>query len=277
LIGVFWAYHGWMNIAPVAEEVKNPSRNIPLALFVGVFAVIVLYVSVNVAYYLVLPRETIIAIKGRTVAGEFSFKLLGSIGIILASTAVMMSVFGALNGNLLVGPRLLFAMGRDGLAPRSLARLHPRFQTPALAGGVLTTWSILLVICVGLMTQYRLPVLELGSFALDVNLPVGKEPFDVVTDFAMFGAISFETMAVSSIFVLRRRYPRSLVQVPYRCPLFPWLPMVYVAFMGTVLFNMFTTQRAESLIGVGFILVGACIYALFLSGKEPATQSPTVE
>lgn len=264
LIGVFWAYHGWMNIAPVAEEVKNPSRNIPLALFVGVLGVIVLYVSVNIAYYLVLPRETIIGIKGRTVAGEFALVLLGKIGIILASVAVMMSVFGALNGNLLVGPRLLFAMGRDGLAPNALARLHPRFQTPALAGTVLTSWAILLVICVGLMTQYRVPVLELSSFSLDVNLPVGKEPFDVVTDFAMFGAISFETLAVASLFVLRRRYPRDQVQIPYRCPLYPWLPMIYVAFMGAVLFNMFTTQRSESLIGVGFILVGAAVYALFL-------------
>jgi basic amino acid/polyamine antiporter, APA family len=269
LIGVFWAYHGWMNIAPVAEEVKNPHRNIPLALFVGVFAVIVLYVSVNIAYYLVLPRDTIIGIKGRTVAGEFALKLLGSTGILLASVAVMISVFGALNGNLLVGPRLLFAMGRDGLAPHALARLHPRYLTPALAGGVLTTWAILLVICVGLMTQYRVPVLELGSFNLDVNLPAGKEPFDVVTDFAMFGAISFETLAVASLFVLRRRYPRELVDVPYRCPLFPWLPMVYVAFMGAVLFNMFTTQRAESLIGVGFILVGAGIYAVFLRRLKP--------
>ena len=268
LIGVFWAYHGWMNIAPVAEEVKDPHRNIPLALFVGVFGVIVLYVSVNIAYYLVLPRSEIIAIKGRTVAGEFSLKLLGSIGILLASTAVMMSVFGALNGNLLVGPRLLFAMGRDGLAPRSLARLHPRFQTPALAGMVLSSWAILLVVCVGLLTQHRLPVLDLGFVTLDVNLPAGKEPFDVVTDFAMFGAISFETLAVASIFVLRRSYPRHDVQVPYRCPLFPWLPIVYVAFMGAVLFNMFTTQRAESLIGVGFMLVGAAIYALFLARRK---------
>ncbi len=267
LIGVFWAYHGWMNIAPVAEEVKNPHRNIPLALLLGVFAVIVLYVSVNVAYYLVLPRGEIIGIKGRTVAGEFSLKLLGPIGIILASTAVMISVFGSLNGNLLVGPRLLFAMGRDGLAPRALSKLHPRYQTPALAEMVLASWAILLVICVGLMTQYRLPVLNLGVTTLDINFPEGKEPFDVVTDFAMFGAISFETLAVASIFVLRRRFPRDQVQVPYRCPFFPWLPMVYVAFMGAVLFNMFTTQRAESLIGVGFILLGAGFYMLFLARR----------
>lgn len=267
LIGVFWAYHGWMNIAPVAEEVREPQRNIPLALFCGVATIIVLYVSVNLAYYLIIPRIDIAGLKDRTVAGEFTFRLLGAIGLVVASAAVMISVFGSLNGNLLVGPRLLFAMGRDGLAPRALARLHARYQTPALAEMVLAGWSMLMVIGVGLMTQYRLPALELGSLSLDVNLPPGKAPFDVVTDFAMFGAISFETMAVASLFVLRRRYPASRVKLPYRCPLFPWLPMFYVSVMAVILFNMFTTQRAESLIGVGFICVGALIYLVFLSRR----------
>lgn len=274
LVGVFWAYHGWMNIAPVAEEVREPQRNIPLALFCGVGAVIVLYVSVNVAYYLILPRDEIIGIKGKTVAGEFALKLLGQVGIILASTAVMISVFGSLNGNLLVGPRLLFAMGRDGLAPRALARLHPRYETPALAQFVLSAWAVLLVVGVGLLSQNRLPVFEIGSVSIDVNLPPDKEPFDVITDFAMFGAIGFETLAVASIFVLRRRYPPSKVHIPYRCPLFPILPLVYVAFMALVLVNMFTTQRAEALIGVGFIVLGAAVYALLAARRPDHTLSP---
>ncbi len=270
LIGVFWAYHGWMNIAPVAEEVRQPQRNIPLALFAGVFAVILLYVSANVAYYLVLPRQEIIAIKERTVAAEFAFRLLGPVGLLAASTAVMISVFGALNGNLLVGPRLLFAMGRDGLAPAGLARLHPRFQTPAVATLVLAGWAVLLVLGVALLVRNRLPVLDLGIFTLDLNLPPDKEPFDVITDFAMFGAISFETLAVSALFVLRGRYPPAQVQVPYRCPLFPWLPIVYVLAMAAVLFNMFTTQRSEALIGVGFMCLGAVLYFVLGLGRDRA-------
>src|SRR5262249_8403148 len=101
LIGIFFAYHGWMNVAPVAEEVTNPNRNLPLALFVGVFTVIVLYVSANFAYYLVIPHDEIVKLKQRTVVGEFAFRLIGPVGLVLASTAVMISVFGALNGNLL--------------------------------------------------------------------------------------------------------------------------------------------------------------------------------
>ena len=139
LVGVFWAYHGWMNIAPVAEEVKNPQRNIPLALLTGVGIIIVLYVSVNLAYYLIIPGREIAALKDRTVAGEFSVRVLGPVGLLFASTAIMISVFGSLNGNLLVGPRLLYAMGQDGLAPRAVAaasavsqrRRPPRRSSPA--------------------------------------------------------------------------------------------------------------------------------------------------
>jgi len=262
LVGVFWAYHGWMNIAPVAEEVKDPQRNIPLALLTGVGVIILLYLSVNLAYHLIIPTKEIAALKDRTVAGEFSVRLLGPIGLLVASAAIMTSVFGSLNGNLLVGPRLLYAMGQDGLAPRSLSRLHPRYATPYLAVAVLAGWSILLVLAVGYLTTVGGPVIRLGSMSLDLNLPEGKPPFDVITDFAMFGAISFETLAVASIFVFRRRFPTSTVHLPYRCPFYPVLPAVYVLALGTVLVNMFRSQRAEALTGVGFILVGAVVYAL---------------
>ena len=262
LVGIFFAYHGWMNIAPVAEEVTNPQRNLPLALLVGVCTCIVLYVSANAAYYLIIPRNDLLNLTERTVVGEFSFRLLGSFGLMVASCAVMISVFGALNGNLLVGPRLLFAMGRDGLAPRSLAQLHPRYLTPARATFVLAGWSILLVFLASLLIQNRLPTFSLSGWTIDPNLPPKKELFDVVTDFAMFGAISFETLAVASLFVLRPRTRNE--QVPYRCPFYPWLPIVYVTCMTAVLINMFWTQRTESLVGLGFMVVGLVVYALFL-------------
>src|SRR5262249_58627764 len=117
------------------------------------------------------------------VATEFSFRLLGSIGTVLASGAIMCSVLGALNGNLLVGPRLLYAMGEDGLAPRWLRRVHPRYHTPAAAIAVLASWAALLVLGVAVLT-------ETGVIEPD------KSHFDRLTDFAMFGAAILETMAV---------------------------------------------------------------------------------
>jgi len=273
LVGVFWAYHGWMNIAPVAEEIKNPQRNIPAALLVGVGIVMLLYVTVNFAYYLIIPGNEIKSLSTRTVAGEYSFRILGSVGLLFASTAIMISVFGSLNGNLLVGPRLLYAMGLDGLAPRWLSRLHPIYATPALATAVLAGWAILLVIVVGVLTTNRLPTINPGEWAswvINPNLPAGKAPFDVITDFAMFGAISFETLAVASIFVFRRRFPKHEVALPYRCPMFPILPAIYVMALAAVLVNMFWSQRIEAMTGVGFILVGAAIYSAFLRSKRPS-------
>jgi amino acid transporter len=262
LVGVLWAYHGWMNIAPVAEEIKNPSRNLPLALILGVLALIALYVGANVAYYLILPREEIVAAKNTNVFNVFSLRLLGSIGSMVASAAVMTSVFGALNGNLLVGPRLLFAMSRDRLAPSPLSHVHANFQTPTPAILVLTAWSITIVLAAAALKEYRLPVPHVYGYDLDLNVPENKSLFDIMTDFAMFGAVIFETLAVASIFIVRRRYPVNDVALPYRCRLYPLLPILYVGIMALVLVNMFTTQRTEALVGLGFIAAGGAVYAI---------------
>ncbi len=258
LVGVIWAYHGWMNIAPAAEEIRNPQRNIPIALLGGILIIISLYLAANVGYFLIIPQSELAGIRNTTVVSEFCSRLLGPIGAAAASAAVMCSVFGALNGNLIVGPRLLFAMGRDGLAPRSLERLHPRFRTPVLAIMVLATWSSLLVLAGAILTINRLPTFELAGHEIDLNIPRDKTLFDVVTDFAMFGAVSFETLAISTIFVFRRRYPDA--PRSYRCIGYPVVPIVYICIMSTVLVNMFLTQRTEALIGVGFIIVGACVF-----------------
>jgi amino acid transporter len=200
--------------------------------------------------------------KETTVFNVFSVRLLGAIGGMVASAAVMTSVFGALNGNLLVGPRLLFAMSRDRLAPRPLSQVHAIFQTPTPAILVLTTWSIIVVVVAAALTKFRLPVPNLFGYDLDLNVPEGKALFDVVTDFAMFGAVTFETLAVASIFIVRWRYPVNQVALPYRCRLYPLLPLLYVSIMALVLFNMFTTQRTEALVGLGFIAAGAAVYAV---------------
>jgi basic amino acid/polyamine antiporter, APA family len=270
LVAVLWAYHGWMNIAPVAEDVRNPSRNIPLALLAGVLTVMALYVSANVAYHLLIPREEMLTLKAPQPAPVevFASRLLGPIGGLVASAVLMTSVFGSLNGNMLVGPRLLFAMGRDRLAPGSLSRLHPRYQTPFLATLILAAWGAVLVVAAAALEKYPLPIFHLGSWTINLNVPAGKPMFDIVTDFAMFGATSFETLAVASIFVLRRRYPRAQVPLPYRCPLYPWLPLIYVAVFALVLANMFITKRAESLFGVGFIGIGAIVYLVVFARRS---------
>jgi amino acid transporter len=257
-LAVLWAYHGWMNVAPVAEEIRNPQRNIPLALLGGVGIVMALYLGANLGYYLIIPQTEMAGIKDTTVATEFSLRLLGPIGAAVASAAVMCSVFGALNGNLLVGPRLLYAMGEDGLAPRALGAVHPRFRTPVLAILVLAIWSALLVLAGAALVYWGLPVWKLGSRTIDLNVPPNKSVFDIMTDFAMFGAVIFETLAVTTIFVFRHRLPQ--VERPYRCWGYPVVPVLYVFLPAFILFNMFRNQPTEALVGIGFIGLGAFMY-----------------
>jgi amino acid transporter len=262
LLAVLWAYHGWMNGAAAAGEVKDPHRNVPLSLIGGVLVIIALYLGANFAYARVIPQEQMANVKlmfnGKDVpvATMFALRLLGSVGTVVMSAVIMCSVFGALNGNILVGPRVLYAMGEDELAPRFLGQVHPRYHTPALAILVLTAWSMLLVAGVGVLA--RLEVLD-----------PQKAPFDVLTDFAMFGAVTFETLAVLSIFVFRWRYPQA--ERPYRCWGYPFTPALYVLLPAMILGNMFVNQRVEALSGVAIIAVGTVVYLVWV--RKPAVQA----
>ncbi|MBI3411824.1 MAG: amino acid permease [Planctomycetes bacterium] len=249
-LGVLWAYHGWMNAAPIAEEIKNPNRNLPLAFIAGVGIVIFLYLGANLAYHLIIPQAEMAGLTNTSVVAEFGHRLLGPLGLTLAAGAVMCSVFGALNGNLLVGPRLLYAMGEDRLAPRVLSAVHSRYHTPAVAITLVGLWSSLLVIAGAL-----------------IYVPGGKSLFDLLTDYAMFGAVTFETLAISTIFVFRIRYPDA--ERPYRCPGYPVVPLLYFALPAFIVWNMIQNQRTEVAIGTGFVCLGVVVYFLVARRDVP--------
>jgi amino acid transporter len=253
-LGVLWAYHGWMNIGPIGEEVARPQRNIPLALLAGVAVIIFLYLGANVAYYLVIPQPDMADLAkpgSMSVAAVFGQRLLGPAGVVLASAAIMISVFGALNGNLLVGPRLLYAMGEDGLAPRALYRVHPRFHTPALAILVMAAWSALLV---------------LGAAGLTLLgvIPGNVDHFDLLTDLAMFGAVIFETMAVLTIFVFRRTRPDA--ERPYRCWGYPVVPALYVLLPAFILYS--TCRSNPLMAGSALVFIGLGVAAYYALGLD---------
>jgi basic amino acid/polyamine antiporter, APA family len=182
--------------------------------------------------------------------------------VLIAASAVMFSVFGALNGNLLVGPRLLFAMSEDRLAPRAMGEVHPRYRTPALAIILWAAWACTLVLGAATLTRVGL-------------LDPDKDHFDILTNFAMFGALIFETMAVMSIFVFRRKLPH--VERPYRCWGYPVVPALYVILPVMVLGNMFVKQRQEALIGLGFVLVGAAVYYVVDRRGNVLRQEPEAQ
>ncbi|MEO2087951.1 MAG: APC family permease, partial [Gemmataceae bacterium] len=183
----------------------------------------------------------------------------GPVGGMIASLIVMTSAFGALNGNVLVGPRLLYAMGDDGMAPRWLTALHPRHRTPVVATMLLAGWSCLMVILVSLLN-------------------LGKSTFDTLTDYVIFGAVIFETLGVAAVFVLRVKMRDQTPTLPYRCIGYPVVPALYVLIMALVLANMILgKQWFESLVGLSYITVGVLVYVVLFRRRRPSTTPASTE
>jgi amino acid transporter len=268
MLGVQWAYHGWMNLTPIAEEIRHPQRNIPLGMLLGLGIIIALYLGANVAYYRVFSHEEIASLAGGTsVAAAFSLRLLGSIGGALAAAAVAVSALGALNGNVLVGPRLLFAMQQDRFVPRSLGVVHARYRTPVLSICVVAAWSCALVLGGAALSRFGIPVVPLSEhWEININLPSDRPLFDVLTDFAMFGAVIFETLAVATIFVFRARMPHAYR--PYRCIGYPFVPILYVVLLAAVAVGTVRSRPVEAAMGLGFMVLGVAVYGVFLRDRR---------
>jgi amino acid transporter len=253
LLAVMWAYNGWHGITPIAEEVRNPARNIPLALFGGIGLLIVLYVSANIAYHGVLTvDEMAVKENQKHVAEVMVSRLIGPMGVKLMSLSVMLSVLGALNSNLLLGPRVSFAMGRDDVFFRSLGRVHVNYRTPAAAILVQALMGMVLIIASALLIKYH------PAFAPD---PTGKpQPsiFDLLTDYVVFSGSIFYMLAVLAVIVLRIKHPDW--ERPYRTLGYPLVPLAYLTFYSCFLYYVYMEKPAESNIGLGLIAIGLPAY-----------------
>ncbi len=259
MVAVFWPYDGWINIGPVAEEVKQPERNVPLGLGLGIIVVTLVYVGANIGYHLCLPMDHIR--NSTTVAADVFEKVLGRYGVPLAAAGVMISMFGALNSNLLAGPRIYFAMARDRLFPRAIRQIHPRFQTPLNAILAQSGWSLSLILI---------------AFAV-VKEP--REAFNALTDFVVLGGTIFYALVVAAVIVLRRKLPN--LPRPYRVWFYPITPLAYLAaaalVVGSMLFASFAkdappVERYQIPAVIGLVAVGLVLYVFF---RRIENASPT--
>jgi APA family basic amino acid/polyamine antiporter len=255
MVAVFWPYDGWINMGPVAEEVRHPQRNVPLGLGLGVLVVTIVYLGANVGYHLCLPLSE--TRESKTIAADVFETILGRYGVALASAGVMISMFGALNSNLLAGPRIYFAMARDGLFPQALGQIHRQFQTPSNAILAQSVWS-LFQICI--------------AFAITDD---PKGAFDVLTDFVVLGGTVFYALVVGAVIVLRRRMPAA--ERPYRTWLYPLTPIIYLLtallVVGSMLLSTFSPQAkfVDQLKVPGFaglMVIGLVLYAIFRRLEE---------
>ncbi len=229
LVAALWAYDGWNNVGMVASEIKNPQRNLPRSLIGGSLAVMAIYLLANIAYFLVLSPATIAGHK--LVAAEMMRRIQGQAGANWVSLAAMISIFAALNGSILTGARVPYAMARDGSFFRSVAYVHPRFRTPGVAILALSAWSAILVLS-------------------------GR--YDQLYTYVIFSSWILYAMAAASVIVLRRKRPR--LERPYRTLGYPIVPMLFVA--TAFLLEVFTLKQSprESIAGIVLILLGLPFY-----------------
>jgi APA family basic amino acid/polyamine antiporter len=235
-VSALWAYDGWNNLNMVAGEVENPQRNIPRALILGTLLVIGVYALTNLAYFYVLaPSE---AAATSTVAADAARRILGGAGGAFVAVGVMISSFATLNGSILSGSRIPFAQARDGLFPKFLAGIHPKFHTPAAA----------------ILAQAVIA----GIFALSGT-------YEALYTKVIFSEWLFYALVTAGIFILRRRHPD--LPRPYRTWGYPLVPAIFVALAALLLVNTFIERRSDSLWGLFLIGTGIPAYYLWSRWK----------
>jgi basic amino acid/polyamine antiporter, APA family len=230
MLGAFWGYEGWNQIAYIGEEIKEPQRNLPIALSVGTLLVIGLYLLLNTVYLYVLPIDALAQLAttpDRIAAVEVVRQAASSAGAMFVSVLILVTTTNANNASILFPARVYYAMARDGLFFRSVARIHPRYQTPATAIVFQAVWAIVLVWS--------------GSF-------------DQLTDMLVFASFIFYGAAGLGVILLRVRQPD--VTRPYRVPGYPLVPLFFCLFCALLVGMTLINQPREALTGLGLIATG---------------------
>ena len=243
MLGAMWAYNGWNEVTYVAGEVKDPQRNLPLAIVGGIGIIATLYVFANVAYFYVLAPAAVAGIPASSaVATQVVSTFLGPAAAGVMAGALAMSVFGSLQIVSLVSARIPYAMATDGVFFPFMARLSPRTCVPIRALVAQAAWGIVLVFS--------------GSY-------------DTITDYAIFAVLMFVILATASIFVFRRRPQEG--DPGYRMWGYPVVPILFLMVAGWLVVNTVVTTPGRALAGVGFMLIGLPFYWYWTRGKRPAT------
>src|SRR5580698_2667035 len=232
MLGALWAYDGWQNVAPLAGEIRNPSRNLPRAFIGGTLVVAALYLFVNAAYYYALTPLQIASLPASaSVATEVLKRFLGPLAVSMTAVALMVSSFGALHSTVLANSRIPFAMARDGLFFRALVRLSPRSNVPVRAILAQAAWASVLAAS--------------GSY-------------DTLTDSVIFASWLFYGLTTASLFVFRKKMPDA--PRPYRALGYPVIPLIFLMVTAALLVNTFVAAPHEALRGVALLAAGLPFY-----------------
>ena len=249
MLAALWAYDGWNNMPMAAGEVKDPGRNVPIALIGGMAIVMVIYCTANLAYFYALPFGEVITANSTRfrdalpVATKAAQTVFGDGGGRLISLAFIFSALGALNGSTLTGARVPYAMARDGLFLSKAGVLSERTHVPVYALLLQAVWASALAI---------------------------SGTFDQLTDYVIFASWIFYGLVTSSVFVLRRKMPDA--PRPYRTLGYPVMPLVFVLVAAWLVVNTLVNRPVESVAGLALIALGLPLYVYYRRTRVPAVS-----
>lgn len=228
MVPVMFSYTGWNAAVYVAEEVRNPTRNVPIALALGTASVVALYMALNVLYIRVVPHHELVGAIG---VGEIAAgRLFGSAAAALFAGLAILIILSSLSAWTLAGPRIYFAMARDGVFLPSAARVHPRYRTPAVAILAQTAWTSLLVL---------------------------SGTFEQLLTYTGFSVILFSALAVLSLFFVRIRGKDTDT---FRAWGYPWAPAIFCAVSFAIVANTVLEAPRPAFAGLGVMAAGVPVY-----------------
>jgi Amino acid transporters len=228
---VLFSYDAWNTVTFAAEEIRNPSRNLPRALVVGSIVTIVAYLGAASVYLYIIPMAEIAIVPENRIAASVAEILLGHRGVVFVIVAILISTFGCVNGLILGGGRVLYAMARDGIFFRRCGKIDPRWQTPAAALTFQGVWSVVLALT--------------GTYS-------------TLLTYTAVASLGFNFLTVTGLIVMRRRYAG--LERPYRVIGYPFTPILYLLGTGLFILYLFIGAPRQSALGLTIVLVGIPFY-----------------
>jgi APA family basic amino acid/polyamine antiporter len=233
LVLVMFTYSGWNAAAYMAEEVRDPGRNLPMAIALGTATVFLIYLLINALYLYVIPIGELMKVQG-SLLDRVADRLLGARAGDIMGLVSLVSLAGTINANTFVGPRVYFAMARDGVFIPAAAHVHPKYKTPSRSVIAQSIWASVLILT--------------GSL-------------DALGNYVGFAITLFAGIAVAAVFVLRAREPNA--PRPFKAVGYPITPAIFVIASLAIVLNAFYTNPRVSGLGMLLILVGIPVYLWF--------------
>lgn len=236
LLATMFAYDGWIHLGNISGELKNPKKDLPRAIIGGLLIVMAVYILINIAFLFILPASALAATK--TPATDVATVLFGSVGGKIITIGILVSIFGTLNGNILTGMRVPYAMALENKLPGSkyLSKLNPKTSTPIYCGVLIGFISIIMTL--------------LGNF-------------NQLTDLLIFVLWIFYTMTFIAVIILRKKRPD--LKRPYKVPLYPIIPIIAIVGGLYILINTMITQPLNAGLGLLLTIIGLPIYFIMKS------------